>query len=102
MENLQIEAAVKAATVLSGGQDVFWEEHVLHDMRLFAMARGETEEMVDHGVRNLTCANTALYPGETADFAVGDLPLSPASRWVGQSCASEPVALPGSPLRAPN
>ena len=38
VENLQIEAALAASTLLSGGQDAFGEEHVLHDMRRFALA----------------------------------------------------------------
>jgi hypothetical protein len=96
VENLQIEAALAASTLLSGGQDVFGEEHVLHDMRRFALARGENDETIDRVVFNLTRANLALYPGEPADFGVDSPPGSPAaSPWAGQSHASEPAGPPG-------
>ena len=95
VENLQIEAALAASTLLSGGQDVFGEEHVLHDMRRFAQARGEGNEAIDRVVRNLTRANLALYPGE-ADYGVDSPPGSPApSHWAGQSHASEPAGPTG-------
>ena len=87
VESLQIEAALKAAELLSGGQDAFGEKHVLLDMRGFALACGEPEEMVDRVLKNLTCANASLYSGqeksnlERPDYS----PTSPVAPWAGQS-----------------
>ena len=67
----------------------------MHDMRRFALARGEIDEMIDQVIRNHTCANTALYPGETADFEVDDSPASPVSHWEGQGCALKLAPVPG-------
>ena len=89
VENSQ---ALAASTLLSGGQDAFGDEHVLRDMRRFALARGKTDERIDQVIYNLTFADTALYPGEMAVFDVDSPPGSPAaSHWAGQSHASEPA-----------
>ena len=65
-------------------------------MRRFALARGETNVMIDQVILNLTCTITALYPGELADFEVDGSPASSAaSHWADQSHASDPAPTPG-------